>query len=269
MEDKLPDTIRADYIVHAASCSSTRMFRLIPVDVLSANVLGTYNLLEFARKSGAESFLYFSSGAVYGDIKRTPIKEVKENDLFLLDFRAPENCYAEGKRAGEALCAAYWAQYGIPTKSIRISHTYGPGIDLNDGHIYSDFVKSICLKEKLVINGDGTDSRFFCYITDAVVALFLVLLKGMAGEVYNMANRNENWSVRELAEKLIKEGFPERKLEIEQKIVANSHTKKLHINTEKLENLGWFPEVNVVEGFKRTVKSFEIGEKNGGLCSEN
>lgn len=269
VEDHMPDAMKADYIMHAASCSSTRMFKIAPVDILSANILGTYNLLEFAKKSGTESFLYFSSGAIYGEIKNTQIKEIKEDDLFPLDFRATENCYAEGKRAGEALCVAYWEQYGVPAKSIRISHTYGPGIDLNDGHVYSDFVKSVCFDEKLKINGTGTDSRPFCYIVDAVVAFFLVLLKGAPGEVYNMANGNENWSIRELAEKLVKEGFPERKLEIEQKKVSNVQSEKLQINTEKLEKLGWAPEINVVDGFRRTVESFEIGEKNDELCPNN
>ncbi len=257
VEDKVSLDYRVDYIIHAASGAVTSGFSKAPVDILQANIIGTYNLLEFAKTNKLQGFLFFSSGAVYG--KATDECDIiSEEDYFNLDFRSYQNCYAEGKRAGEALCNAYWHQYGIPAKVVRISHTYGPGINLDDGRIFSDFVKNICQGKKLLIKGSGNDVRPFCYITDAIVAFFLILLHGENGEVYNMANNKETVTIRELAEILIYEAFPERKLGIVcNNGLQNVDCKKTRININKLLNLGWNPTVDIVEGFRRTVRSFE------------
>lgn len=254
VEDNIPDNIRADYIVHAASYASTKMFKLKPVDILSANVIGTYNLLEFAKKSHALKFVFLSSGAVYGEIGNFQ-NAIKENDVFPLDFCLVENCYAEGKRCGEAMCCAFFRQYNLPVSIVRVSHTYGPGIDLRDGHVYSDFVSRIINAENLIIK-DGGATRSFCYIVDAAVAFFKVLFEGKAGEVYNMANVRETFSIYQLAMKLANEAFGERNISVEcqNKSISTSRTV---VNIDKLKSLGWNASINVVEGFKRTVKSFE------------
>lgn len=256
VEEKIKLEERVDYIFHAAGSSASRDQKLTPADILKSNIIGTYHLLEYAKEQKVNSFLFFSSGAVYGENK-SAAKEISEQDIYSIDFSNPKNCYAEGKRAGEALCASYWTQYGVPAKSVRIGHTYGPGIDLEDGHVYSDFVQSICMGDKLKIKGDGQDVRPFCYITDAVVGFFLILLYGENGEAYNMANRKETLSVRELAERLVKEAFPQRHLSVECKNAADRLSDKVEINTDKLESLGWAATTDVVEGFRRTVKSFE------------
>lgn len=255
VEEEIRVPQQADYIIHAASSSSTSDFKAIPAEILKANVIGTYNLLEFAHKAKVKGFLYFSSGAVYGEAAASGT-DIKEDDYFPLDFLSVGSCYAEGKRAGEAFCKAYWKQYGIPAKIIRISHTYGPGIDLNDGHVYSDFIKNICDNKPLFIKGSGSDVRAFCYITDAAIAFFRVLFYGKGGEAYNMANCKETVTIRELAERLVCEAFPERGLNI---LCSNSgsEVKKAIINVDKLKKLNWEPQVDIVEGFRRTVKSFE------------
>lgn len=258
VEEKIVFSGKVDYILHAASNAVTSDFNVIPADVLNANIIGTYNLLNLSREKPVESFLFFSSGAVYGEIPEYQ-EEINEECVFPLNFYSPNNCYAEGKRAGEALCKAYWQQYNVPVKIIRISHTYGPGINLNDGRVFSDFVSKICEKEDIIIKGSGNDVRPFCYITDAVIAFFLVLLNGVNGEIYNMANNTETVTIRELAEKLVYEAFPERNLKIKYNNLHPARSmKKTKININKLLNLGWNPEIDIVEGFKRTVKSFEI-----------
>lgn len=257
VEDALPDIQRVDYIIHAASDAVTSKFELYPADIMNANVAGTVNLLNLARKHDVKKFLYFSSGAVYGNIPGDK-SDISEKDSFPLDFTDISNCYAEGKRAGEALCRAYWKQYGIPTVSVRISHTYGPGINIDDGRVFSDFVKRILQRENLVIKGSGNDVRPFCYIEDAVTAFFLLLFSGAGGEAYNMANREETYTIKELADKLAGEVFPERNLSVEgDNLVKQKITNKQKINIEKLKQLGWEPMINIEEGFRRTVQSFE------------
>lgn len=258
VEEEITYRGNIDYIIHAASGAATRMFEKSPVDIIKANAMGTYNLLETARQKQTNGFLFFSSGAVYGEIS-DDVLDIKEEDCFPLDFTSLKNCYAEGKRSGEALCRAYWQQYGIPTVSVRISHTYGPGIDIDDGHVFSDFVKSILNRTDLVIKGDGMDVRPFCYVTDAVTAFFILLFKGNAGDAYNMANSAETYSIKELADRLVSEAFAEKRLKVTgESIKLGEKPKKNNVNTEKLESLGWKPEVNVVKGFRRTVDSFEL-----------
>lgn len=156
------------------------------------------------------------------------------------------------------MCRAYWKQYRVPVKGVRISHTYGPGIDLDDGHVYSDFAKSIIAGKDIVIKGDGLACRPFCYVSDAVRAFFLILLCGEDGEMYNMANADMNVTIKELADLLTQTVFPERNLHVTVKGMAGDKAiRKIRINTNKLEKLGWSPEIDLEEGFRRLVRSEE------------
>lgn len=258
VEEPIMVDCNVDYVIHAAGNSAAVCAKTIPADILKANIIGTYNLLEFARNKKVKGFLFFSSGAVYGNVEQGR-DELREADFFSLDFGAVENCYAEGKRAGEALCRAYFRQYGVSSKIVRIGHTYGPGIDLKDGHVYSDFVSKI-IQGKNIIVRDGASVRPFCYVSDAVTAFFKILLEGESGEIYNMVNKNETLSVYELAVKLVKDAFPERKLKVECE-KKNTAIERTIVNIDKLLALGWKPETDVVEGFRRTVKSFEEKRK--------
>lgn len=248
---------KPDYIIHAASSAVTSDHRANPVGVFMANVIGTQRLLELAHHNQSAGFLFFSSGAAYGEVPEN-YDYIIEKDYFPLNFLLTDNCYAEAKRSGEALCQAYWKQYGVPAKIVRIGHTYGPNIDLKDGRVFSDFVNKICKHKDLVIKGSGDDVRPFCYISDAVVAFFLILLHGENGEVYNMVNNQETVTIKELAEILVYKAFPERNLKVKGKdLVQGVCGSKVIVNTDKLIGLGWHPDVDIVEGFRRTVKSFE------------
>ena len=247
-----------DYIIHAASSATTDSFRKIPAEVLQANIIGTYNLLEYARHKMIEGMLFLSSGAVYGEIPQS-VKIVTEEDVFSANFLQEKNSYLVGKRAGEALCRAYYCQYDVPAKIVRISHTYGPGIDLNDGRVFSDFIKSIVNYEALQIKGTGQDMRPFCYIRDAMEAFFMILFEGMSGEAYNMENIDAEVTISDLADILVHEAFPERKLAVRylNSMQGNSAIAKPKEDITKLKQLGWIPKVGIIEGFRRTVKSFE------------
>ena len=138
---------------------------------------------------------------------------------------------------------------------------------MQDGHVYSDFVSKLIRRENLTVH-NGSAVRPFCYVSDAIAAFFKILLEGENGEVYNMVNKEETISVYELAARLVEEAFPERKLKVECKI-KNVNTEKVIVNTDKLVGLGWSPQIGVVEGFRRTVNSFEEEIKNGRLVWYN
>ena len=184
-----------NFIFHAASPASTAEHRLYPVETLTSNLMGTHNVLAFAKKcSDFKGLLYFSSGAVYGNTE--PITHlISENDYYPIDPLDCHSFYAVAKRAGESICSAYWHEYKVPSKIIRISHTYGPGINLNDGHVYSDFVKNILSNSDLIIKGDGQQYRPFTYISDCITAIFKIVEKGKLGKAYNMANNGAYYSI--------------------------------------------------------------------------
>jgi nucleoside-diphosphate-sugar epimerase len=168
---------------------------------------------------------------------------------------------------GETICASYLHQHGVPARVVRPMHTYGPGMDLNDGRVFADFVRNIVNGEDIMMNSDGSALRSFCYLSDATVAFFKALIGGSAGEAYNVANPACETSVRELAEKLIAM-FPEKRLKIVHKervdsgYIASKITR-CFASIEKMQALGWNPTVTMENGFSRTILSYaEIrGEK--------
>jgi nucleoside-diphosphate-sugar epimerase len=248
------------FVIHAASQASPKYYGVDPVGTLQANVTGTLNLCELARNHPVQSFLYFSSGAVYGRIDHQ-VAEVSETSYGYLDPLDKFSCYGEAKRMGETICISYMRQYGIPVKMVRPAHIYGPGLDLNDGRLFADFVRDVVNRRDIVMHSDGQASRSFCYLTDAAIAFFKVLLEGENGEAYNVANPSCEVTVLELAQKLLSL-FPERHLQIirqertgKQYVVSeNTHAS---MTIEKMQSLHWHPVVSVENGFYRTIKSFE------------
>lgn len=256
--DRISIDSDVDYIFYLCSIAATGLSKTYPVETFRANTIGLSNMLDFAREKNVNGVLYFSSGAIYGAPQGVE-SEVFENDMWPVAHMEIGNIYAEGKRAGEVLSRAFYTEHNVKTKIVRISHTYGPGIDINDGRIFSDFVKNIISRENLMIKGDGTPTRPFCYITDAVVAFFFIAFKGNPGEAYNLANPKETYSIGELAEILTKEAFPDRGLQPEYlNIKGNIHPEKVYVNVDKLRSLGWDCQISVVDGFKRVVESIEV-----------
>lgn len=248
-----------DYIIHAASQASPKFYGIDPVGTLSANVLGTINLLEFARKQSLKSFLYFSSGDVYGQVSEEmiPIKESVYGYMDPLDVRS---CYGESKRMGENICVSYFHQYKIPTKIVRPFHTYGPGMSLDDGRVFADFVADVLADRDICLHSDGSASRAFCYLSDATIGFFKVLLEGKNGEAYNIGNPNEELSILSLAELLVSL-YPEKGLKvfISQTVKTNyikSPIKRNSPDIGKMNKLAWQPIVCAKDGFDRTIKSF-------------
>jgi len=250
-----------DFIVHAASLATPNAYGVDPVGTLLPNAVGTCHVLELAREKGSQGVLFFSSGEVYGVMDPTDIP-TSEDQMGRLDPAALRACYAEGKRVGETLCVAYAHQYGVPTRIVRPFHTYGPGMALNDGRVFSDFVGDIVAGHDIVMKSNGRAVRPFCYISDATRGFFTALLLGTDGQPYNVANPAAEVSVRELAETLVA-GFPERALKVVRTDrdpgdpYLESPAPRSGLDVSRLKRLGWVPSTSIVDGFQRTVRSFE------------
>ena len=257
----LPQNLKVDFIVHAASLASPKHYGTNPVGVLSANVMGTHNLLEFAHQQQVESFLYFSSGEIYGaiDPSRMPLKE---SSFGRVDPANVRSCYAESKRMGETMCVSWHHQHGVPAKIVRPFHTYGPGMRLDDGRVFADFVADILANRDIVMQSDGSAKRAFTYLADAVAAFFQVLLSGQCAYPYNVANASCEVSILELAT-MLTDLFPEKGLKVVAKELSpttgslKNEISRAYPDTSRVCALGWAPKHGVKEGFTRTIRSFQ------------
>ncbi|MEG4343159.1 NAD-dependent epimerase/dehydratase family protein [Microcoleus sp. A003_D6] len=251
---------KVDYIIHAASQASPKYYGKDPVGTLSANVIGTYNLLNLAKDNPVENFLFFSSGEVYGEVQSSQIP-TKESDYGYVDPTKVRSCYAESKRMGETMCVSWCHQYGIPTKIVRPFHTYGPGMSLDDGRVYADFIANIVNNTDIVMKSDGSAIRAFCYLADAIQGFLTVLLKGEDGQAYNVGNDRGEASILDLANRLVSL-FPEKRLKVVKQEVTQppgylrSNILRNCPDISKVRGLGWEPTTSVEEGFHRTIRSF-------------
>lgn len=261
--DKLniEDNQQIDYIVHAAGDASPASILKDPISIIKTNTLGTMNILDFARTHNCIRTLFLSTREVYGEVSNE-IRVVSENCFGKLDSTDLRSCYPESKRMAETILESYKYRWGIDYVTVRIAHSYGPGMSIeNDGRVMADFISDIVHYRDIVLKSDGSAERAFCYITDTIAGMLIAMLKGESGKAYNLANESEPLLIREVAEILV-QLFCERDCSIVYKIpqkMSRGYVKfeRKKLDTSKLEQLGWKCEINLKNGLKRTVLSFE------------
>lgn len=189
-----------DFIIHAAGIASPFYYKANPLETLEVAVTGTKNMLELAKKFNSK-LIFFSSSEIYGDPdpSNVPTSESYNGNVACFGSRA---CYDESKRVGETLCSIYYDMYNIHTGVIRPFNVFGPGMQESDYRVLPNFASRIKSNLPLNLYGNGNQTRTYCYITDAMVGFLLVLLRGNAGEVYNIGNPKPEISVLDLAKKI-------------------------------------------------------------------
>jgi nucleoside-diphosphate-sugar epimerase len=255
---KLPELQRSDFVVHAASQASPKFYGVDPVGTMGANILGVHQLLEKSLVWEPDGFLFFSSGEVYGQVQPDKVP-TSENDYGYIDICHPRSCYAESKRAAETMGVSYASQFGVQFKTVRPFHTYGPGMSLDDGRVFADFVSDIVNNRSIVMKSDGSAVRSFCYLADAVLGFFTVLFHGKRGESYNVGNPDGVLSIIQLAELLVglRPGLRvERMIRENDSGYFQSPISNNVPDISRIGSLGWLPKYGPVEGFERTIKSF-------------
>ncbi len=251
-----------DYIIHAASPASPKIMKEKPVETNFANTIGTANTLSFAKEHNTKKYLFISSREIYG----APLENQEyftEKSFGIVDQLIPRNAYAEGKKAAENMCVGFKQEYGLDTKIVRLAHTYGPGMSIYDGRVQADFLKNLFNEENIVLNSDGSSIRTYTYISDAISAMFKIILKS-SEQVYNVSDERNEVSIRELAETMIKI-IPEKNLKLvfnieeEDKDAGYAPFKFGLLSSEKIrKELGWNAKYTVFEGFKRTLEFLKI-----------
>lgn len=252
-----------DYIIHAASAASTKQFIENPVDVMGPNIVGTWNLLNYAKNNHINKFLFFSSNSIYGE-GGVDKDILTENDYGIVDPLNERSSYIESKRASEQMCRAFWKQYSVPTSIIRICHTYGPTFDINrDVRIIPRTIRKIINGEDVEIYRDPHSVIQYTYIADMIAAILVVLVKGEMGEAYNSGS-DEIVKMNDVIQWMLEADDCIRSKLIEKEIDSNySFAQGKGVNFKKLSNdkikkIGWKQLYKNEDGFKRTVKSYIV-----------
>ena len=192
-----------EYVVHAASIASPSVYRQHPIATMDANVTGLRMLLERSLRSRdrgheLDGFLFFSSSEIYGDPEPDAIP-TPETYPGRVSCTGPRACYDESKRFGETLCVNFAHQYELPVTIVRPFNNYGPGLRITDQRVIPDLARDILAGHDMVLYSDGSATRTFCYIADAVIGYFKALVRGRRGEAYNIGSERPEMSIDELA----------------------------------------------------------------------
>lgn len=195
--DTVPGAADADIIIHMASIASPTFYRIYPIETVDANITGLRRLLDYYAQKEIKGFLFFSSSEIYGDPfpEFIPTKEDYRGNVATIGPRA---CYDEAKRFGETLCYLFNQKYGMPIGIARPFNNYGPGMNINDKRLPADFAKAVVEGRDLEILSDGTPTRTFCYISDAINGYLKVLLHD-GFDVFNIGMDKPELSVKEFA----------------------------------------------------------------------
>jgi UDP-glucuronate decarboxylase len=254
-----------DYIIHAAGIASPMYYRAQPIRCIDANIVGLRNLLDYSvreRDTGhpVRGFLFYSSSEIYGDpaADAIPTPETYRGNV---SCTGPRACYDESKRFGETLCVNFARQEGIATKMARPFNNYGPGLKISDGRVLPDFARDVLAGRDIVMLSDGSPTRTFCYATDAIVGYYKVLVRGLAGEPYNIGIDRPEVSIAYLAEKVTttaRELFGYRgkvvlgKAQEADYLVDNPNRRCPQIDKARTQ-LGFAPRVLIDEGIARSL----------------
>ena len=248
-----------DEIYHLACPASPVHYQRNPVRTIKTCVAGTINALELAREVGAK-LLIASTSEVYGDPAIHPQVESYWGHVNPIGPRA---CYDEGKRCAEAMAVSFARQFNVDVEIARIFNTYGPRMAEEDGRVVSNFIVRALHNEPLTIYGDGKQTRSFCYVSDLISGLKLMMEKGPSAAPINLGNPTENTMI-ELAEAII-ELCDSDSVMIHDHLPPDDPRKRNPCISKAQTLLGWTPQVILKRGLTYTIEYFKYRHMMGAL----
>jgi dTDP-glucose 4,6-dehydratase/UDP-glucuronate decarboxylase len=257
------DGVAADTVVHAASIASPAVYRRLPLETIEVNVLGTWRLLRLAQEAGVRSLLYLSSSEVYGDPSADAIP-TPEDYAGRVSFTGPRACYDESKRLAETLCRLYFERHDLPVKVARPFNVYGPTLSLDDGRVIPDLVRQAVAGGPLVLHSDGTPTRSFCYVTDAIAAFLELLVSDHEGEPFNVGNPEEvtmSDLARVVADVAGIHDIRHERADDDRYLVDNPQRRCPDIR-KITATTAWRPQVSLREGIRRTLAHHGVAGKS-------
>ena len=255
VNQEIPEAGIVDYVIHAASNTHPLQYSSDPIGTITANVIGTKNLLDYAVCHQTKKFCFLSSVEIYGENQGT-YEQFQEKDLGYIDCNTLRAGYPESKRLGETLCNAYGKSQGLFFVIPRLCRTYGPTMLDSDSKAISQFMKKAAAGENIILKSEGLQKYSYCFVTDIASGILYILSYGENGEAYNIADTDSDITLRELAEKLAKVAGTEVVFELPDKVEKQGYSTatKAMLNANKLKSLGWKPAVHMADGIQCTVE---------------
>ena len=248
-----------DYIIHAAAVTASKLMVSDPVGTIRTSIDGTEKMLQLAVEKKVRAFIYISSMEIYGQPKTEG--RTAEKDLGYVDIETVRSCYPEGKRMCECMCTAYAAQYGVNVISARLAQTFGAGILPTENRVFAQFARSAMKGSDIVLHTEGKSEGNYCYTADAVRALLTILVKGENMQAYNVVNEKSHITIADMA-KFVAEKIAEKPIEVvfdipKENKFGYANDTKMHLAATRLMALGWQPETDLEESYRRLIASMK------------
>jgi UDP-glucuronate decarboxylase len=266
---EVEDAVSANVIIHLASIASPTFYRIYPLETVDANITGLRRLLDLYAGKDIRAFLFFSSSEIYGDPfpEFIPTREDYRGNVAAIGPRA---CYDEAKRFGETLCYIFAQKYNMPITIARPFNNFGPGMNINDKRLPADFAKAVVENRDVVLFSDGTPTRTFCYISDAIQGYLKVLLHDQF-DVFNIGMDKPEVSVREFADMFVRqgrdvfgyEGSIDFQVSADKEYLTDNPNRRCPDISKARNILHYEPTVHVEEGINRFLSFLKINK--GGL----
>ncbi len=237
---------RPQVIIHFAAETHVDRSIIAPKDFVLSNVIGTTNLLGLSVKYTVQRFIHISTDEVYGELPQDKTKKFKETDSLL-----PNSPYSASKASADMFVRAFYRTYGFPAVIVRPSNNYGPW--QYPEKLIPLTIAKVLLNEKMPVYGKGENIRTWLFVEDCAEAIFRVLEKGQAGEIYNIGSNEEKANIEVVKCILNIMGKDESLIEF----VADrpGHDFRYAVDTAKIkEKTGWKPKVSFEEGLEKTIK---------------
>ena len=247
-----PLYVEVDEIYNLACPASPFHYQYDPIQTMKTSVLGAYNLLGLAKRTGAK-ILQASTSEIYGDPIVHPQTEDYWGNVNPIGIRS---CYDEGKRAAETLFMDYYRVHNVRAKIVRIFNTYGPRLANGDGRVVSNFIVQALQDKNITVYGSGQQTRSFCYVDDLIDGMMAMM--NHADDEYigpvNLGNPGE-FTIFELAEKVIE--LTGSKSTILQMPLPKDDPKQRRPNINEAKGmLKWEPKIELEQGLEKTIDYF-------------
>lgn len=247
-----------ELVYHMGAVVGVEHYVTDPFKVLNVNVNGTQHVLAAAMHYGSR-VVFGSTSEVYGRNPKIPYKEY--DDRVLGSTSIDRWCYSTSKAVGEHFCFAYHKK-GLPVTIVRYFNIYGPRLDAIDlGRVVTIFMGQVLRGEDVTVVGDGSQTRCFTYVSDAIRATVQAGLKGEAiGGIFNIGT-DEEISILDFAKAMIEVARSPSRIRFvtQQSVYGNSYEdiqRRVPDNTRMKEILGVVPEISLREGLRRTIEWF-------------
>jgi len=248
-----PLYVEVDEIYNLACPASPYYYQWDPIQTMKTSVLGAYNMLGLAKRTGAK-ILQASTSEVYGDPAVHPQTEDYWGNVNPIGIRS---CYDEGKRAAETLFMDYYRVHNVDVRIIRIFNTYGPRMATQDGRVVSNFIVQALQGKDLTVYGSGQQTRSFCYVDDLIEGMIRYMALDVDASTpgpINLGNPGE-FTMMELAEKVIE--LTGANSQILQMPLPQDDPKQRRPNIALAKSkLNWSPTIDLTKGLEKTIDYF-------------